>query len=119
MARPSRPREGKQWHLQCCQQSREPETSGQNGLTDTVDHRQDRRHRQIRGSMYKGNGGTTDGASGNRRNHTHYQDENREESAELVLAQRDERHNRRTGVDDDGRKQSPQEDVVPHIHKLG
>lgn len=105
--------------LQRRQQSRKAETRRQDRLADAVHHRQDRRHRQVRGSMYKGNGGTADAAPGHRRHHAHHQDEDGEEPAELVLAQRHERHDRRTGVDNDRREQCPQEDVVPHIYKLG
>lgn len=101
--------------LQCGQDARKPEAGGHDGLPDAPDHGRDRRHLKVGGSVYKGNDGTVDDATGRRRQDAHHEDEDGKEAPELVLAQRHERDDRRARVHEDGREEGPQKDVVPHL----
>jgi len=67
--------------------------------------------------MHKGDDCTADDATGGRGKETHDKDEDREESSELVLPEREEGHHGGAGVNEYGGEQGPQKDVVPHFAK--
>lgn len=68
--------------------------------------------------MDERNRGAADDATGGRRHDAHHQNQNREEPAELVLAQRHERNESGARVHEHGREERPQHDVVPHLVEL-
>jgi len=67
--------------------------------------------------MHEGDDRTADNATRGRRQESHDQNQDREESPELVFPQCDEGHQGGAGVDENGGEQGPQKDMVPHFAK--
>jgi len=67
--------------------------------------------------MHEGDDRTADNATRGRRQESHDQDQDREESPELVFPQCDEGHQGGAGVDENGGEEGPQKDMVPHFAK--
>lgn len=65
--------------------------------------------------MHKGDGGTAHSATCGRRYHAHNHDQDGEEAPKLVFPQSEESKNGGANVDNEGRHEGPQEDVVPHL----